>query len=109
MIRAGAAWLLAVLTAACLSAQAGSLEAHVTTAAGSALEDTAVVLEPLSGAALSARPPATAIEQHGREFAPYSISISISIVKPSRWSDLLVAIFGRSRPGGRSNKNSPLV
>jgi len=69
MTRACAALLLAALTA--LSAQAGSLEAHVTTAAGSSLEDTAVVLEPLSGGALSARPPPAAIEQHDREFVPY--------------------------------------
>lgn len=63
--------LLVALAAACLPALAGSLEAHVATAAGKPLEDTAVVLEPLSGSALSERPPAAAIEQRNREFAPY--------------------------------------
>lgn len=55
----------------CLPVQAGSLGAHVTTSAGAPVEDAAVVLEPLSGAALSARPPPAAIEQIGREFVPY--------------------------------------
>ena len=68
MIRACAALLAAFV---CLSAQAGSLDAHVTTPEGKPLEDAAVVLEPLSGVALSARRPTAAIEQHGREFSPY--------------------------------------
>lgn len=69
MNRAGAACLLAAF--ACLPARAGSLEAHVATPEGKPLEDAAVVLEPLSGVALSARPPTAAIEQQGREFKPY--------------------------------------
>lgn len=69
MTPASAVWLMAAL--ACLPAQAGSLEAHVATSAGKPLEDAAVVLEALSGVALSAHPPPAAIEQIGREFVPY--------------------------------------
>ena len=77
MTRACAAELLAVLAVlaalavTCLAAQAGSLEARVTTPVGAPLEDAAVVLEPLSGATLAERPPAAAIEQRNREYAPY--------------------------------------
>ena len=69
MNRACAAGLLAAL--ACLPARAGNLEAHVATPAGSPLEDAAVVLEPLSGAALAERAPVVSIEQRNREFSPY--------------------------------------
>jgi plastocyanin len=71
MTRACAARLLAALAVVCLPVQAGSLEAHIATLAGIPLEDAAVVLEPLSGAALFDHPPPAAIEQRNREFAPY--------------------------------------
>lgn len=71
MTRATAAFLLTALAVACLPSQAGSLEAHVTTSAGSPVEDAAVVLEPLSGPALFDHSPRVAIEQRGREFVPY--------------------------------------
>lgn len=51
-------------------ANAGSLEAHVTTSAGKAVEDAAVVLEPVSGVAPE-RPAAATIEQQDREFRPF--------------------------------------
>lgn len=71
MSRACSAFLLAALAVACLPVRAGSLETHVTTPTGSPLEDAAVLLEPLSGAALYDRSPPAAIEQRNREFAPY--------------------------------------
>ncbi|MBI3524727.1 MAG: methylamine utilization protein [Betaproteobacteria bacterium] len=64
---------LVVLLAACASAQAGSLDATAKTSDGKALEDAAVVLEPLSGSAppLHTGRVAASIEQRDREFAPY--------------------------------------
>jgi plastocyanin len=69
--RACAALLLAVLASVALPAQAGSVEAHVVTAAGKPLEDAAVVLEPLSGAAVAEHLPPATIEQRNREFSPF--------------------------------------
>lgn len=64
-----AAWAV-VLLLFVSPAKAGSLEAHVTTPAGKAVEDVAVVLEPLAAAAPE-RPAAATIEQQGREFIPF--------------------------------------
>lgn len=71
MIRAFAAVLSLALGVACLPALAGSLGAFVATQKGAPLEDVAVVLEPLTGAALAKRPPAAAIAQSNREYVPY--------------------------------------
>jgi plastocyanin len=77
MTHASAACLLAALAVACLPALAGNLETHITTPAGSPVEDAAVVLEPLSGTAISDHPPTAAIEQHNREFSPYLTIVQI--------------------------------
>jgi len=70
MIRAGAAWLALPLLF-CGYARAGTLEAAVTTPAGSPVEDAAVVVEPVAATGPH-RPPATAaVEQRDREFMPY--------------------------------------
>ncbi len=66
-LRAG---LAAVLLASGLHAAAGTLEAHVTTTDGKPLEDAAVVLEPLAGAA-APRPGRAEIAQQDREYMPY--------------------------------------
>jgi plastocyanin len=68
-MRVRAAWLAALLTAGG-PAQAGSIEAVVTTPTGQPLADTAVVLESAAGA-----PPAHAtvtIAQRDRELVPYA-------------------------------------
>ncbi|MDP2829867.1 MAG: methylamine utilization protein [Sulfuricellaceae bacterium] len=49
---------------------AGSLEARVANSAGKAIEDAALVLEPVSGV-VPERPAAATIEQQGREFMPF--------------------------------------
>lgn len=64
-----AAWA-AALCLFSVQACAGSLEAYVATPAGKAVEDVAVVLEPLVGTAPE-RPAAATIEQQGREFIPF--------------------------------------
>lgn len=78
MIHARATWaatLFIFSRAAALvifSAQvnAASLDAHVTNPAGKAVEDSAVVLEPVTGA-VPKRPAAATIAQQGREFVPF--------------------------------------
>ena len=64
-------FLAVALITAGLSAQAGSFEAAVATQEGKPAEDTAVVLEPLSGTVPHPHAPAPAIEQRDREFRPY--------------------------------------
>jgi plastocyanin len=61
---------LAALLALCGPARAGRIEAYVATPAGTPVEDSAVVIEPLSAPAPRRRATAT-IEQRNREFAPY--------------------------------------
>jgi len=87
MIRIHAAGL-AISLLACISAQAGGLETMVTTPDGKAVEDAAVVLEPIP--ANLPRPPshrATAsIEQKNRDFVPYLtiVRVGTSIDFPNR-------------------------
>jgi plastocyanin len=69
MTHARAAWL-AVLLFFCANADAGTIEATVSTPAGKPVEDAAVVAEPVSGAVPRHRGMAT-IEQRDREFIPY--------------------------------------
>ena len=61
---------LAALFALCGQVRAASLEAHVSTSAGTPVEDAAIVIEPVSGAAPRPRKTAT-IAQQDREFIPY--------------------------------------
>lgn len=60
----------AALFATCLSAQAGSLEVHVSTPAGKSVEDAAVVLEPMVAVPPS-RDARASIAQQDRDFVPY--------------------------------------
>ena len=69
MTRSHAAWL-ATLLALCGPACAGRIEAYIATPAGAPVEDTAVVIEPVSAVAPRHRSTAT-IEQRNREFMPY--------------------------------------
>jgi plastocyanin len=69
VIRACAAWTAALLVVAG-QVHAGSLDARVSTPAGKAVEDTAVVLEPVSDV-LPETPAAATIAQQGREFIPF--------------------------------------
>ncbi|WP_198674797.1 methylamine utilization protein [Rhodoferax ferrireducens] len=69
MTRATSAGIAAVLFI-CVNALAGGLEATVSTPAGKPVEDAAVVIEPILGAAPKPRRIAT-IEQRNREFMPY--------------------------------------
>lgn len=69
MIRACAAWTAALLVVAG-QVNAGSLDARVSTPAGKAVEDTAVVLEPVSDV-LPGSPAAATIAQQDREFIPF--------------------------------------
>ncbi len=61
---------VAALLALCGQVRAASLEAHVSTPAGMPVEDSAVVIEPVSGAAPRQQKTAT-IAQQDREFIPY--------------------------------------
>jgi len=61
---------LAALLAVCLGAQASNLAIHVSTPAGKAVEDAAVVLEPVS-AQLPSRNARASIAQKNRDFVPY--------------------------------------
>lgn len=69
MIRGCAGWATALFAFA-VPVNAASLEAHVVTPAGKAVEDVAVVLEPVTGG-VPERPAAATIEQKGREFIPF--------------------------------------
>lgn len=69
MTRRRAKWAAALMLLGS-QANAGSLEAYVATSAGKAVEDAAVVLEPVSGIAPE-RPAAAIIEQQDREFRPF--------------------------------------
>lgn len=69
MIRTQAA-CLATLLIFCGQAPAGNLEAHVATTAGVAVEDAAVVLEPMTKSVSKHHASAT-IEQRNRELVPY--------------------------------------
>ncbi len=72
MMRVHTACLVTLLTA-CVNAQAGGLETTITTPGGKAVEDAAIVLEPISaGLPQQHATRATAsIEQKDRDFVPY--------------------------------------
>jgi plastocyanin len=57
---------------ACVTAHAAGVSAHVTTPAGTALEDAAVVLEPLAATPPSLPRRNAVIAQQDREFVPYA-------------------------------------
>ncbi|MCX7173204.1 MAG: methylamine utilization protein [Proteobacteria bacterium] len=63
-------YCLAALFASCLSAQASTLEVHVSTPAGKSVEDAAVVLEPVAGIP-PPREARASIAQQDRDFVPY--------------------------------------
>jgi plastocyanin len=69
MTRASIAWLAALVTV-CANACAGSLEATISAPDGKRVEDSAVVIEPVSGV-VPKRHRTAAVEQRDREFVPY--------------------------------------